>query len=694
MVTVAPIRRVDWLLVTVVPMAVMLEPVQESVSAFSRLSDGVILASLLATLLAATSGCLSMWWLHRQIVQPIMSLAEAVRDISWERPVLPPMEMKGDEISELYASFMAAVRAARVANTEAEYRMTELSANNMRLAELNTELEAARVMTEQSCKTRHQFLVNMSHEIRTPINAILSMAQMLLLGDMVPVQRNQISILSRASNGLLNMLNDIIDISKIESGEIVLENYSFSLRDALQDIKNVFSPGAAAKGLMLSCDIGKDVPNIVMGDSYRLNQILSNLVSNSIKFTARGEIGIQVLLLSQTEGKSTLELTVRDTGIGIGPEVIRHIFEAFTPEGGSVTRRFGGTGLGLVICKELCEMMGGSISVFSQRGQGSAFRCVLTFGCPPVDVSPAVQAPDTYISMNADVLKAMAKRDAQVLLVDDNEINRQVGIMLLESLHVRVLTAEDGSAALDVLRSGAQVDLVLMDVYMPVMDGFAATAAIRCLPEPRTHVPVIALTAQTMSMERQQCLDVGMNGHMAKPIDIQILLDVLAKWLLTPTATGSEAPLLSPSAIELELPLIDIAHGLALLKTPASYARFLALFLQTHDREGVFTALLRQGALQDCAALAHRLMGSASSVALLRLAFSAERIEQAIHAGQPVEALLAQFEVIMTDTRSVVQSYIRSVNSETGPVSALPSRIEGAPRPVEIGPVSTLPKQN
>ncbi len=693
-VTVAPVPHVNWLLVTVVPVAITMEPVQDTLSALSRLSNGVTLASVLAALLAVIAGCIALWSLHRQIVQPIVSLAEAVRGISWERPVIPPMEVQDDEISELYMSFTAAVRAARIAGMEAEQRMEELSINNTRLAELNAELEEARWATEQASRRRSEFLVNMSHEIRTPMNAILSMTQILLGGDLPSAQRNQSSILSRAANRLLKMLDDILEISRLESGKITLEHQPFSLRDTLQDIKIIFTPTAAAKGLTLSCEIGSDVPDIVMGDGHRLNQIVNNLLSNAIKFTARGGIGIRLALLNQTEGAVTLELTVRDTGIGIGPEGINKVFDPFTQEDSSVSRRFGGTGLGLAICKELCEMMGGSISVSSERGQGSVFRCVLTFGVSAVDVAHQPQAPEAGLAPDDERLQQMAKRGAQVLLVDDNEINLQVGEMLLESLHVRVLTAENGTAALDILRGDAQVDLVLMDVQMPVMDGLTATAAIRRLPAPaRAHLPVIALTAQAMSRERQQSLDAGMNGHLVKPIDSKILLETLAKWLLAPAADGKDGAPAPPVAREMELPLMDVAQGLSLLKTPANYARILALFMQTHDREKTFAPLLRKGALSDCSALAHQIRGSASSVALRRLAFSAERIEQAIEAGRPVDALIPQFEAIMADTHRVVQAYIHAVQLESRPARTLPARGEGLPRRGDSGPLSTTSTQ-
>ena len=380
-----------------------------------------------------------------------------------------------------------------------------------------------------------EFLANMSHEIRTPMNGVIGMLDMLLHSDLPPAQRRFAEVARSSSLSLLAILNDVLDYSKIEAGKLELEIQEFNLLRCLRDLSDSLAPQASAKGLQFLCRIPPDVPEIVRGDPFRLRQILSNLAGNAIKFTEKGRVEIAVESVSAPTSSAAFRFSVVDTGLGIPPEKQAHLFEKFFQGDASITRRFGGTGLGLPICKQLVHLMGGTIGATSQPGAGSTFWFVvpLVGACASGD-SPAprpAQVPDPESR-----IKPFENRPARILLADDDATNREVANALLGLLGLRADMVLNGREAVDAVAS-APYDLVLLDVQMPVMDGLEAARQIRqkeriaCGGTPHARIPIVAMTAHAMRGDRDVCLAAGMDDYLAKPLELKTLSRMLDLWL-------------------------------------------------------------------------------------------------------------------------------------------------------------------
>ncbi len=348
-----------------------------------------------------------------------------------------------------------------------------------------------------------------SHEIRTPMNGILGMARLLLDEPLLPGQRDRLDTLTASAEALLVLLDDILDLSRLEAGRVEYQAAPFHLRSVVASLMALMAGRADGKDLQVTADLDPGVPDWVRGDAGRLRQILINLVGNAVKFTAAGRVSLHVAAAGDG-----LVFTVADTGIGIDPAAQARLFEPFFQADSSVSRRFGGTGLGLAICKRLVEAQGGEIGVDSEPGKGSRFHVRLPY--PPAAAPAAVPAAER------PPLPPLS-----ILLAEDNPVNRKVAIALLSRWGHRVETAEDGRAAVAAAARGG-FDVVLMDMRMPDMDGLAATAAIRRLDPSRADVPIIALTANAMDGDAERCRAAGMDAHVAKPIDTAHLLDTIA----------------------------------------------------------------------------------------------------------------------------------------------------------------------
>ncbi len=415
------------------------------------------------------------------------------------------------------------------------------------VAERTQELAAAR---DQAVKAKSVFLATVSHEVRTPLNGVVGLTDLLADTPLNAEQRDLVENLRGSASSLMVIVNDILDLSKMEAGKFSLTGEPFHLASVIEQATRLFAGQASCKGLELSCVMPGEVRLHVNGDAVRLGQIVSNLVGNAVKFTHQGSVRVTAELMEKLADQVQIRISVRDTGIGIDPDSAGRLFQPFAQVDGSAARRHGGTGLGLAISRGLAQLMGGDVGFESRRGHGSHFwvmiRLPLVKGAAGRLVEPPVAIgtdPEGVASSQEAILEAQggkthaapsrlgqpAHAAAQVLLVEDNPINQRVALGLLKKLGYQAQAVDGGEAAVVAVRDGSY-DLVLMDCQMPEMDGYEATAAIRDLPAPASLTPIIALTANSMPGDRERCLAAGMDDYLAKPVQLARLSETLERW--------------------------------------------------------------------------------------------------------------------------------------------------------------------
>ncbi|HKD99654.1 MAG TPA: ATP-binding protein [Planctomycetota bacterium] len=407
------------------------------------------------------------------------------------------------------------------------------------------ELAAARDSAVQVSRMKSEFLANMSHEIRTPLNGVLGLTEIVLETDLSPEQREYIEHVHASGSALLSLLNDILDLSKVEAGKLELESVAFALRHVVESAMQTLASRAIGKGLRFERIVEVDVPNRLLGDPTRLTQVLLNLLSNAIKFTSEGEVVLHASLMQSRPGGVVVHFAVRDTGTGIPSDKLNVIFEPFTQADGSTTRKYGGTGLGLTIARKIAEQMGGHLWAESEVGKGSTFRFTASFGladapasesaAPDVSARTPPPAPDAE---SADATGAPVVA-ARVLVAEDNVVNQKVVARMLQKRGWEVELVSDGRTAVERALAGS-FDVVLMDVQMPELDGFAATAEIRRREQgARTRVPIVALTAHAMKGDRERCIAGGMDDYLTKPIQSKELYALVERILAKPPSAGA-----------------------------------------------------------------------------------------------------------------------------------------------------------
>lgn len=392
-------------------------------------------------------------------------------------------------------------------------------------------LETARADAEEANLLKSDFLANMSHEIRTPMNAIIGMTHILGKSELGDAQQDNVAKINLAANSLLGIINSILDLSKIESGKLDLENIKFSLKNEVLDgLVQIMQPLAKEKELHLQLDVDPNLDQIVLGDPLRLSQVLTNLVSNAIKFTEEGKVVVLAKLMNEDSEQIKVNFTIEDTGIGLEEKKIDDIFSPFSQADTSTTRKFGGTGLGLSICKELVSCMGGNLCVRSELNSGTAFSFELIFEKVEADHLIVEQQVASISSNNVESSESKLS-GLNVLVVEDNDINQDVVGFFLEDVNCKVEFADNGAIGVEKARSG-KFDLVLMDIQMPVMDGITATKIIRNIDDQViANIPIVAMTAHAMKEDMEKHLACGMNGQVTKPLNIETFYDAIAEFV-------------------------------------------------------------------------------------------------------------------------------------------------------------------
>jgi two-component system, sensor histidine kinase len=436
-----------------------------------------------------------------------------------------PGNQSAIDVPSLNALSIILINTAYALESATLYAMLQDHMNNLekKVAERTRELQNARQQAEAANWAKSAFLATMSHELRTPMNGVIGMAQLLEMTDLSEEQKEYVELLTKSGNNLLSLINDILDLSKIEAGKLTIEPTEFSLKGCINNVVLMQKSIISQKGLSLKVNVSNNVPIVVLGDQFRIKQILLNLLGNAMKFTLKGEITISVQVLERYEDNALIQISVHDTGIGISPGAIETIFKPFSQEDGSTTRMYGGTGLGLSISQSLTELMGGSITVESTQGVGSCFKVTLPF--------PVVSKTNPQKDAATKVVDLWDGEPLRILVAEDNPVNSNFEMSLLKKLGHDAVSVENGRDCLAALEH-SEFDLVLMDIQMPIMNGEEALRVIRHKEkETSHHQPVIALTAYSLRGEKERFLQEGFDGYVSKPMNVDVFISEVKRVL-------------------------------------------------------------------------------------------------------------------------------------------------------------------
>jgi PAS domain S-box-containing protein len=551
-----------------------------------------------------------------------------------------------------------------------------IARDNTEHKRLQEEMKRARDLAIEAAQTRSEFLANMSHEIRTPLNAIVGMSEVLQMTDLNEEQRHTAAIIESNCELLMTIVNDILDFSKLSAGKVVLERLVFSPKELAETTIESFAEAAAAKGIELSLKLDPSLPAHSIGDPTRVRQILNNLVSNAIKFTAHGQVGVRVDKAEESDDSVMVRFEVRDSGIGIPEKAQEHLFEPFTQAEGSTARRYGGTGLGLVISAQLARQMGGDIGFQSEPGKGSTFFFTVDLeraaaGAPPLDATTGNRAPRSQLAVNGEPgAPAFSNRDhpdgpghafvdsasaaqrrrrsaLRILMVEDNPMNRALAAVQFRMLGCTADLVGDAHTALAALEL-ADYDLVLMDCEMPEMDGYQTTQEIRRREGNRRHTTIVAITAYATQDQRDRCLAAGMDGFLSKPVRLQKLAQTLDTWGARAAETNGSsiaaAPVAAQSAAaenyqELDPEILAELRELSETTGENVMRELVEAFLaQLPERVAALQQAMAEDDLKSIAATAHAMAG-AGSLGARRYAALCSAVEKQARDGALAQAL-------------------------------------------------------
>jgi signal transduction histidine kinase/ActR/RegA family two-component response regulator/HPt (histidine-containing phosphotransfer) domain-containing protein len=505
-----------------------------------------------------------------------------------------------------------------------EEQAAALVAAAERLDAARIEAELAKDRAETANRTKSAFLANMSHEIRTPMHGILGTIDLLLHSTLDPGQRDYAATIRDSATSLLRIINDILDISKLEAGRMEIEAVAFDFAAVVQQAVELMAPKAAEKGLAIGSRVDPRLRGLLRGDPTRLRQILLNLLSNAIKFTERGRVEVDVECQVLRHGAAVVRIEISDTGVGIAEDAIDRLFTKFTQADDSIARRFGGTGLGLAIAKQLVDAMGGEIGVKSEAGRGSRFWFALRL---PIVALESDAGADEQAAAPPAQRHSLSGQGKRILLAEDLRINQIIAVEILKSAQYDVDVANDGSEAVAAARR-ADYDLILMDMHMPGMDGLEATRAIRALGPPKNQVPIVALTADAIAGAREQYLAAGMDDFLSKPFDRVELFAVVERWVANravPSPGDTDAAATPPALLD-----GSTIDGIEKIMTVAAFQEFVKSWLEgSTERVNRIHALAEAGSLTELRQHAHNLVSTAGGVGAHPLAALARRLEAA-----------------------------------------------------------------
>ncbi len=587
---------------------------------------GVFVTTLLLALYLSSQ-------LQRIVSRPIINLVNFIHDVTESKKYnLQANKESNDEFGDLIDAFNEMLVQLNLSFQKRDEAQQALSHNLTHLEDIvsaqTLDLQKSLEVADAANRSKSDFLANMSHEIRTPMNAIIGMTYLVQRTNLNDNQRNHIDKIGVAAQALLSIINDILDFSKIEAGKLALENTVFSLDNLLSDSLDILKIKAEQKNVPLFCVVSPDTPRQLLGDSLRLGQILVNLISNAVKFTSQGEVVLTVTSKNSANHIVELCFSIRDTGIGMTDEQINSLFQPFSQADSSITRQYGGSGLGLTICKQLATLMGGEISVNSVYGTGSTFTFTVTLA----------QAAFNQVAQIVEKLPIQNYHAQQILLVDDNEINQEIAYELLTSMGLQVQVANNGKEGLT--RALAEpFDLILMDIQMPIMDGLTATRLIR-LEKSLDDLPIVAMTAHAMQGDKEKSLAAGMNDHLTKPIEVEKLVAMLNRWLKM-DSTIIQKPVLVPknpsqNSLPNTLPPFDLVQALKFSNQNATLLHELLLNFRSRyaDSGKQLAQWIDSNDCTQAAQLAHSLKGVAGTLGASELRTAMEALEIALSNNQ------------------------------------------------------------